>query len=319
MPGGSIQPQFPSNKGSTTPMKTLHPIIILAAGLFPAICMAENQKPLSVDELLDRVIKDPGQYHQMCSESPSVDRDVPLPLYHPVFRRDHYVSIKNMDELRGRREEVVAALRRRLADMKFPPWKYTEATKGAVLSANDSAQLTSLHYEIIVNLDAVETLPELLRIEERLNQKLSQSENDSKTPPPFVLLDGYAIGDGKLSPRELAIQRGRIMQRELLSVMLQLLRRQQFQPLLDSIFEKIYAAMIKARANDRDLRDIKTPEDAKARGQQYIPFDPVYHIPLGYLEKSEVHYSEKMREEARSLVEAFIKTVPPEKWKMNEG
>jgi hypothetical protein len=115
-------------------------------------------------------------------------------------------------------------------------------------------------------------------------------------------------GKNKLSKRDEAMSRGRVVQRELLSVMLQLLRSQKYQPLLDSSMEKAYEKAIRARAQEDDLKDIKTPEDAKAKGDDWLRFDPLYHVPLGYLEHApKVDFTPEVRNKVRGFVEDYLK------------
>jgi hypothetical protein len=111
--------------------------------------------------------------------------------------------------------------------------------------------------------------------------------------------------------------KGRVVQRELLSVIMQLLRAQKYPPLIESDFEKAYATELKkALEKDEDLKDVKTPADAKAKGMEWLKFDPVYNIPVTYIpEPPSVPMSPEVRNTIRGFAEQFTKTVPKEQWK----
>lgn len=296
---------------------------------------SDDTKQLSANALIDRVITSPGNYSQMCDMPPVLSVKVPLPLYSLVLTREIHVSEADFAELRDRRAEVVSALVQRLAklDLSKPPppageMKFAEASdpnaeSDKVENSGVSPRyLSGLLFEIIVGLDAVETLPELLRLEEQMRSLLAAADADPNIDPPQVLVDGFLTppqGDKKLKPRDEEFLKGRVYQRELLSVILQLLRRQHYQPLLDSDFEKTYVKAIKERAKQEDLRDIKTPADAKAKGDDWVKFDPITKVPLGYMEKQpEVPFSREVREKIRAWAKAFTKDVPPEDWKVND-
>ena len=254
-------------------MKQIIPFISLVSLLLGPLCMADDQKPPSGGELLDSVLKAPGDFDQMCSED-LVTQGVPIPLFRSVQRQMFNVSDKNLAALRAQRAQVVPVLVQRLATWetgKSTP--EAKAVTGTMTFALGPGSVRALYYQIIAGLDAVETLPELLRIEDQTHQRLTTMEAAKKT--------------------EQELWQVRVDQRELLSVMLQLLRSQRFQPLLDSDFEKNYATAIKARAAEKDLAGIKTAEEAKAKG---AAFDPIYHIAVGYMNtKPEIPYTEKRR------------------------
>jgi hypothetical protein len=164
----------------------------------------------------------------------------------------------------------------------------------------------------------VETLPALLKIEEQLRSLLAQADKDAKSAVPAVNLDGYITfpgGKATLSKRDQAMSRGRVVQRELLSVMLQLLRGQKFKPLVESEMEKKYATALIARSKEDDLKDIKTPADAKAKGDDWLQFDPIHNVPIAFIENHpKLSFTPEVRNQVRNWAEEFLKTVPKEQW-----
>jgi len=301
--------------------------VLFSAVAYIALQAAASASTSSGDALIDRVIKQPGQYDQMCDPIPAVDPRVPLPLFRLLLPRDLHVVPEQLTTLRAHRDEVVKALRGRLAamDLSKPVPSAGELEVGneesVVHSGVHPHQLSGLLFEIIVGLDAVETLPELLKLEEQLRSLLAAADANPKNPPPPLRLEVEpTVPEGKAAPskRDQQMETGRIVQRELLSVMLQLLRRQHYQPVLDSSFEKQYAKAIKERAKREDLRPFKTPEQAKAQDAAWVHFDPIYHVPLAEMTPPpSVPFSGAVRDQIRGFAEKFLKEVPPDQWKVN--
>jgi hypothetical protein len=296
------------------------------AALFLAVAPVIAAETADTGEaLVDRLIRSPGEFDQMCDAPPPLDPKVPLPIYALVADRDIHLSKENLAELRKHRAEVVPVLQKRLAVFDFtkPPKpvsnKRVFKDDSVEVSGINPRQLSGLLYEMILGLDAVEVLPDLLRLEEQLRSLLEKADQDKKNAVPPVELDGYVTmpsGSKTLTKRDQAMSRARVVQRELLSVMLQLLRNQKYQPLLDSEMEKTYAKAIKQRAQEDDLKDIKTPEDAKAKGDDWVQFDVIYGVPLAYLGKQlAVPFSADLRNTIRGYATDFTKSVPPEQWK----
>ncbi len=278
------------------------------------------------DALLERVIRRPGNYSQNCDIPDPVSARVPFPIYRLIADREILLDDARLFELRARRNEVIPVLVARLSELDLSkpiPPNGSLKSKGETDEIENSGinprGLSGVLYEIILGLDAVETLPELLRIEEQLRGLLAASEANAAVSPPPVAVDGYfpaPRGKDALSKRDAQLHEGRVIQRELLSVMLQLLRRQGFQPVLDSPFEKTYAAALKKRAREEDLRDFKTPADALAAGKTWMRFDTILHLPIGHIRPPlSVPFSAEVRNSVRGFATDFIAAVPREKWK----
>lgn len=203
---------------------------------------------------------------------------------------------------------MVDALIQRLKAIRAFPNASNEA--GA-----DAVQWNYTYCEIIVGLDAVETLPELLRLEKEYCDGIAKFKADPKLEMPTLAGDFFRIDDGKensaRSRHDEQIVQFALNQRELLSVMLQILRDQRYQPLLDSEFEKAYGVAVKANAKKRGW----TIAEEKEEGHKFA-LDPIEHVPIFYMGLSEptIPYTAKRRLLVRSLAGQFLKTVPPEKW-----
>lgn len=292
-----------------------------------------EESPVDGNALLDRVISQPGEFYQMCSSPPPVSPSVPFPIYRLVLYREMYPSPGDITELKAHRDAVVAALVSRLEAIDFskapppaPPLKLKKGEEAVEESGISPRILSGLMFEIILALDLVEALPQLLQKEDDLRARIAAAEVNPKAPAPVVTTDGTVVygheeitergemkykvyEDLQLSKRDNQLYKARILQREMLSVMLKLLRNQRFEPVLKSDLEKKYEAAIRARANEEDLRAIKTPEDAKAKDAGDIQFDPIIKVPLGFLRKPPTTpFTRELREEIRGYVQAYLKT-----------
>ena len=263
---------------------------------------AEDAPPPSAASVLQQVLAEPGQYSQMCGTLMIVSA-VPLPIYGFVNPGEFHLSTENLAKLRTRRAEIVPALNEHLAKLRVQIEGPTGVPKnGVIVTTNTPDRLDTPLYEIVLGLDAVETLPALLRLEEQIDGELAKEKPTAAT--------------GSFNPREMSTWNAKVAQRDVLSLMLQLLRGQRYQPLLDSSFEKIYGDALKAEANTKGPK-VKTPAEAKAL-KMNVRFDPIYNLPSNtHHQKLEVPFTPEVRATVRGLAGEFLKTVPPEKWVVN--
>ena len=284
------------------------PLSVFAAFGFTLarICAGDEAPPPAADALLKSILAEPGQYSQICSGT-MILPVVPLPIYGFVGSSELHVSAANLAKLRARRAEIIPALTEHLAKLRVRIEGAAEVPKGGGFTTLSPPLGTPL-YEIVLGLDAVETLPVLLRLEDQIDGELSREAPTAAA----------STATGALSPRGVSVWNARVGQRDVLSVMLQLLRGQRFPPLLASSFEKIYADALKAEANTKGPH-VKTPAEAKAL-KMNVRFDPIYHLPSNtHHQKLEVPFTPEVRAEVRGFAEQFLKTVPPEKWLVNTG
>lgn len=283
-------------------MKKSLPLLAAFVFTLARLLAAEDAPPPSAASLLQRILAEPGQYSQMCGGL-FISGAVPLPIYGFVSPGELHLSAANLAKLRTRRAEVIPALNEHLAKLRVRIEGPTSVPKGGVIvTANTPDQLGSPLYEIVLGLDAVETLPVLLHLEDQIDGQLA------KEVPTAM--------KGSLTPREISAWRAMVAQRDVLSVMLQLLRAQRFPPLLASSFEKIYADALKAEANTKGFH-VKTPAEAKALNMN-VRFDPIYHLPSNtHHQKPEVPFTPEVRVEVRDLAGQFLQTVPAGKWLVN--
>src|SRR5262249_19677307 len=134
----------------------------------------------SAAKLVDSVIIEPGRWDQMCSMPMSQPFDFPLPLYTAGVRRVHTISDENVKRLKEQRADVVAELAHRLdtIDLSRPSSTVTNGEFSFKGSNLDPKALTGILLDMVLELDAVETLPGLMHLEEELNHRLENVQKD---------------------------------------------------------------------------------------------------------------------------------------------
>lgn len=292
------------------------------------------------EQLLDDAILRPADFDQMCSHPPTVNIDVPLPLYGLLVRRQFNLSEKQASALLARRNDVVAALVRRLDTMDLtrhaaPKKKPANSAKGglSVLSDTDQHCFSGALLNVVMRLNAVEALPAMLKVEAQLAAVIEAAAKDNSAPVPKLEMEGieypnslrafeqFQNGSGKYESKAVAnaaeiirqqdLLHCRIYQRELLSAMAKLLRDAHFQPLLDSAIEQTYGEALKKKAQSGELRAIKKPEDIPADSRSWIRWDPIYNLPAIPLRlHCEMLFTPELRAQIRGFVSQFLTEHP---------
>ncbi len=271
---------------------------------------------LSGSQLLDEVIAKPGNWNQMCSVPMPISADVPLPLYSGLATRSFFISAANRERLRGRRDDVVPEIVRRLHHFVLTRKAATPAGAGFSESGQDPNELSGLMLDIIGDLDAVEALPDLMRLEDDLNARLVSATNGDLSVVPLLNLDGVAsmmMIDPNVSPEKFQndnrVFQSRIFQREMLATMAKLLRHKNFPAMLKSDYETEYHKYLKHEAeNDSTLASIKTEQDIPDYNKEWIWIDAVYHLPAHHAFKTPtMPYTPETRREIRQFVAEFLK------------
>ena len=203
----------------------------------------------SGSELLDDIIAKPGNWNQMCGGGAPIAADVPLPLYSGLATRYFFISDANRDRLRARRDDVAPEIVRRLHEFAFSseiPKPAAAADRSFSLSESgqNPNELSGLMLDVIGEVDTVEALPELLRLEDDLNTRLAAARIGDASDVPLVKLDGDSSlvinnpnDSAKAAQINTKVFEARIFQREILSTMAVLLRHKSFAPMLKSDYE----------------------------------------------------------------------------------
>jgi len=288
-------------------------LLITLAATFPA------SADTSAGKLINEIIREPGHWSQMCSMPPAIPFDVPLPYYSLVTPRYFSLSEENVARLQKARAQVVPEIVLRIGkiDLSRPP-KQQKDSFSTTDSNQDPNHLSGLLLEIILKLNAVETLPELLRLEAELDVRLSTADKDGGRSLPALEVGGPAfmteVQHAKTSSRQQRMFVSRIYQRELLSVMAALLRDEKFQPLLDSALERSYLEFLKKQAQSEELKHIKKPEDVPPtqKGWGGISFDSIHQLPVAWHWPEFTTYTPELRSQIRNWVCDYLKRTPGE-------
>jgi hypothetical protein len=246
-------------------------------------------------KLLDQTIHDPGNWSQMCAIPPPLPFNVPFPLYSLAVPRFSTLAPENVSRLKAQRADVVHEITTRLHELDLS--KHTWQRSGLSMlqnSGQDPHGLSGLLLQIIMDLNAVETLPELLRLESDLNQRIETANYNTNAPLPDLDLDSPVawqemdIVHPSPTQQDRRLFAARVYQRELLSVIATLLRHEKFEPLLKSDIEARYIEL---------LRHEKDPEASPTWDydrERYMPYTP------------------ELRHEIREFAQEFLKQ-PAEK------
>jgi hypothetical protein len=282
----------------------------------------------SAENLLDAAIRNPGTWSQMC-DIQFVKKRTPLPLYGLLLDSEFQFLPATLGGLRARRDEVVPLLVRRLEALdlsKRPvstPSKLGADDETIETTGLDPHHLSQLLLNIVIDLNATDCLPSLLRLESELSRRLEANNADPKANPvpEFQLEAGFVagtfeeIGEREPTPEEAAAAVAKhlrasaiIVQRDLLATMLALLRQERYAPLLDSGIEKQFAAAIRKQAATENFAAIKSAADIPVDDADYIAIDPIVKVPCypgG--RNTEIAYTPEVRQQVLDWTRAFVK------------
>ena len=148
--------------------------------------------------LLDKLISSPGSYSQVCGFL-SAEADIPYRAFELTDFLGARFSKANQSLIDQNRRPLIQAIRARLLDVDFtreakfpvedlePEQNFHGAAYGC-----DPKSLNPLLLGLIQQLNAIETLPELLIAEQKLVKGIAQAKNDPISPAPFVA--GWFVG-----------------------------------------------------------------------------------------------------------------------------
>jgi hypothetical protein len=278
--------------------------------------------------LLAALFEMPGEYSQMCMGSDRFGAVLPLPTSLRLLHRHFDFSPEAELKLSAYRDEFLPLLRKNLAalSLKDPaPASAAPSKSSRTASHQKPSQFGPLLLSSLQILNAVETLPDLLRLEAEAAQLITAADADPKALLPVLPLDSFFSDEPKgETPEEKSRHQARrtleLYQRELLGLMRILLDQEECEaPILTTFQQAIQKRTDEAALEN--LPDVKTPEDIKTKDleavigwdetkKQAFWFEPrVDSIPF------RIEYRTGLREAA----EKFLKTVPPGKRKAGLG
>lgn len=273
--------------------------------------------------LLEEVIRKPGTWNQMCAMPMPLDFDVPLPMYSLATARNFFLSPANLDRLQEQRAVVGADIVSLLNRMDLSKATNNSAQPVGLLDSNqDPEQLSGTLLDIILQLDVVEALPGLLRVEADLNQRLSAAKTNDASLPALdlggpVMFSGVTQENFKeqFSSRRRSEFTARVYQREMLSVMAALLRHERYQPLLDSDLEKSYFGHLKQNAGNVQLERFHSAADIPSNQKGWIGFDTVHGLPFfkDQYHAAFVPYTPELRQDIRKWAADYLQQTSGKK------
>jgi hypothetical protein len=278
----------------------------------------------SADKLLDDVISHPGSYWQVCDvlTAPS---DIPYRAFELSDFSGGTFSKANEALAAKNREPLVKAIRARLqsVDFKRKPKQPGEDPKPEENSDGDAygcdpKSLNPLLLELIRKLHAIEALPDLLVVEEKLVKEIALAKEDAGAVPPNVA--GWCVaevreGEEKENEagrdRRHALFQARVAQRDLVVAMALLMREKSYPPFLKTALEVAYEKGLKAKA--KEMKFPKIEEGAavptEIEGME-VTLDPVTHLLRADHSPVEIPYSRESRDEIRAAVAKWLEEHP---------
>lgn len=305
--------------------------------------------------LLEDCIASPGDYNQMCMLPELLPPTVPMPFGASLVPRHFNLDPKNIRRLQANRNLVIPVLAERLRTMRMetPAAEIPRVREdyGMNRSGQDGRSFGPLLLQVVEVLNAVECLPDLLRLEQELSGLIAKAESDAAVQLPDLDLDSpsgqvavmmleqefsdSADSKGrsttsqdtespqavKRRERAMALIGCKIYQRELLGLIKTLLKHEDYAPIKSSTFVKTQRAEGRKRLVDTAAA-IKSEDDLHPALRPFMSWDSTAGkavIADGVVMPVQIPYTAAIRNEIRSLAEAFLKEVPPEKRKAGAG
>jgi hypothetical protein len=236
--------------------------------LLTGFAAAAPEKP-AMAEKLDQLLRHPGSYSQICDAMESAF-PAPIPGFRSIMHGEAGFSKTNLDFIKKNRAKLLPALAAKLKSVDLlrepKPQPKDPAVKESEPEADpvgvDPACFNTLLLTMIEELDAVEVLPELLAVEEKYHALLTAGEKDAQAPLPQTDGDGAGVFPSnllkegeeydKLTPeraaeveRQQAVFAAQAVHRDILAVMVRLMRKPGYPPMLASDLEKTYGKLLR--------------------------------------------------------------------------
>jgi hypothetical protein len=283
---------------------------------------ALQAKETPATPLLDRIISHPGSYSQVC-DMMIAETDIPYRAFELTDFSGASFSKANQALIENNRGPLIEAIRARLLELdftceaKFPVEdpKPEENNDGDAYGC-DPKSLNPLLLGLIRQLQAIETLPELLVVEEKLVKGIAQAKNDTKSPVPVVA--GWFVGFQTTNlknqtdmerDRYSNLFQARVAQRDLVMLMAVLMREKSFGPYLKSSLETAYVQGLKKNAAGYPKYKPGDPLPKEKYGMDF-KLDPVTHILRREHDFVSIPYSRESRDEVRAAAARWIAAHP---------
>ena len=287
--------------------------------------------------LLDKVISRPGSYSQVC-DIVSSPEDIPYRAFMLTDPNGASFSKSNLAAIAKNRDALVKSVRARLLAVDFSkkiketpqdPKPENEGSSDIEVSGSgcDPASLNPLLLELVLELHAIETLPELLAVEQKLVKGIAKAKDNADAPPPIV--DGWFVAseeelkhnreavdaasseperesDTQKRDRKIALFNARVAQRDLVILMAMLMREQSYGPYLKTSIETTYYNRLQAQSKEGELAELKPGE----RIPNGIEIDPVTRFLHDSYTPVRIPYTRESRDEIRAAAAQWITEHP---------
>jgi hypothetical protein len=281
---------------------------------------------------LDELLRHPGDYSQICDARAS-SFPAPIPGFRSIMHGEAGFSKAKLEFIKKNRAKLMPAIAAKLesvdllrkpqpqpADPSVPKNEIDVEPIGV-----DPASFNTLLLAMIEELDAAEVLPQLMALEEKFHALLTAAEKDPKAPlpqtdgsegvgvhPANLLKEGEDYD--KLTPeREAEVERqsrvfsAQAVHRDILAIFVRLMRKQGYQPMMDSTLERTYGKLLKAKwSADEMLAKYKSAGDIPADEKENVKFDPIHKVAYMIWDPVEIPYSEEMRKQILELTKSFV-------------
>lgn len=324
-----------------------------------AVIMAysKSEAPAAMPDgatLLREAIVQPGYWGQMCSLPPPVPPDVPLSPIGDVAQFTYMLSADSVLRLQAYRDRVIPALVDAMHRMDVKHLPKPSASDGMITSQSGwtlgntgqtPGTLGPLVLDVVRSLNAVEALPELLRLEADLHELIVHAEKDPAFTPPQLKVDTWIFipKDGKVDPKDpedmkksdrtRALVSCRLLQRKVLGAIWSVLIAEFYPSARGSNVEQAFWAA-GTKATRTRLENARTEDDLKwwikdpeALAEAWNPKKKKVVITDAVVEdvsakigaRASIPYTEAARDEMRAVTEEYLRNVPPAKRKAGDA
>jgi hypothetical protein len=282
------------------------------------------QTAVGQESLLDQLILFPGSYSQVCDVM-SMQEDLPYQAFVITDFQGASFSKANQVRIDKNRKPLVKAIRARLLALDFskkastPPEdpKPEENMDGDAFGC-DANSLNPLLLNLIRQLSAIEALPELLLVEQKLVRGIAKAKDEKISAPPVV--NGWMVHeqrpydetmDEAQRDRKIDLFHARVAQRDLVMLMAVLMREKSYPAYLKTSIETAYAKGLKTQSKQGELAKLKPGEPIpKELEHLEIEIDPITRLPRARYSPVQIPYTRESRDEVRAAAAKWVAERP---------
>lgn len=263
---------------------------------------------------LNQLISAPGSYSQVCDVLMTT-QEVPFKAFQIQDYSGAYFSDGNIALINSNRDSIVPAVRKRLGEIDLTREPVTpqpdknadkEMEEMGDCYGADPMSLNSFLFDIIKRTSAIEALPELLALEERLVTAINKAKEGGAPPEVsgwYASIMDHEYDENEpdaVRERRTKLNCSRIAQRDLVSLIALLMREQKYAPYLATDFEKAYVKGLRKQAEENGLSANDQADDSS------ILTDPISGVRHYEYVEVEIPYSRPLRDGVRAAAEKWI-------------